>query len=223
MPELLLAIGIIAVLLALLLPAGVAMRQKARVVACQSNLRTIGQMLKAYENVNKGWIFPVKRDAFGVIGLGLNVPPHERWPTLVFEVDAVPHLPTYDMTAYATHVASKPQFDPAKYTPPVLKCPNDSKSRQAHSYVLNNHLADKGIKAGRAIKGISASEIVVAGEKRDNVWDYYMEYGDYDRVVDQFRHGGQTGSNYLYHDGHVTTVLPGEARRGIDPWLVTPK
>jgi prepilin-type N-terminal cleavage/methylation domain-containing protein/prepilin-type processing-associated H-X9-DG protein len=223
LPELLVVLGIIAVLIGMLLPAVISMRRKALGVACQSNLRTVGQMLRAYENENKGWIYPVQRDAFGVIGLGLNVPPHERWPMLVFKVGAAPLPATYDVAGYDMGKADEPQYDPAPYTPEVLTCPADPAARQAHSYVLNNHLADEGIKAGRTIKGISSSDIVVAGEKRDGARDYYMEYGDYERVVEPFRHGELAGSNYLYHDGHVSTVLPKDAKRGIDPWQVVPQ
>ena len=32
------------------------------------------------------------------------------------------------------------------------------------------------------------------------------------------RHGPKLGSNYLYFDGHVGTVLPNVAKTGMDPW-----
>ncbi len=48
-----------------------------------------------------------------------------------------------------------------------------------------------------------------------------MEYGDRGRTVEPYRHVASTGSSYLYHDAHVATVPPIEARRGIDPWQVT--
>jgi prepilin-type N-terminal cleavage/methylation domain-containing protein/prepilin-type processing-associated H-X9-DG protein len=221
LPELLVVIGIIAVLVALLVPAVSAVRRKSQTVACQANLRTVGQMLTAYQNDNGGWIFPVKKDAFGVIGLGLNVPPHERWPMLVFKVEGAPMPPAYDVAGYDMEKANEPQYDPKPYTPAVLLCPADPDALQAHSYVLNNHLADEGIKAGRTIKGVSSSDIVVAGEKKTTARDYYMEYGDYDRAVEPVRHGERSGSNYLYHDGHVATQMPNDAKRGIDPWDVT--
>jgi prepilin-type N-terminal cleavage/methylation domain-containing protein/prepilin-type processing-associated H-X9-DG protein len=220
LPELLVVIGIIVVLMALLIPAVSSVRRRAQSVNCQANLRTMGQMLAMYQADNGGWIFPVKRDAFGVIGLGLNVPPHERWPMLVFKVEGAPLPPSYDVAAYEMDKRNEPQYDPRPYTPAVLLCPGDLGSHQAHSYVLNNHLADEGIKAGRTIKGVNSADIIVAGEKRTVAPDYYMEYGEYDRAVEPFRHGQQNGSNYLYHDGHVSTVLPKDAKRGLDPWQV---
>ena len=221
--ELLVVIGIIAVLAGLLLPALAAVRRNARSVACQANLRTLGQVLAAYQNDNKGWVFPVQRDAFGVIGLGLNVPPHARWPMLVFKVEGAPLPPAYDVPGYDMSRRNEPQYDPRPYTPGVLLCPDDDGANQAHSYVLNNHLADEGIKAGRTVRGVSSSDIIVAGEKRTVARDYYMEYGDYDRVVEPFRHGERAGSNYLFLDGHAATTPPADARRGIDPWHVTPQ
>ena len=51
--ELLVVIGIIAVLVGILLPALGKARASARSLACQSNLRTIGQGLQIYAGANK--------------------------------------------------------------------------------------------------------------------------------------------------------------------------
>src|SRR4051812_21517062 len=57
--ELLVVLGIIAILLALLLPTLSRVRKHAHRVVCQSNLRTIGQLLLMYGNANAGWVYPV--------------------------------------------------------------------------------------------------------------------------------------------------------------------
>ncbi len=210
--------SLIVILLAILIPVVAKVRRGAQQAKCLANLRTIGQALVIYQNGHNGWAFPVKTDAFGVIGLGLNVPPHERWPMLVLPVPGASNPPPYDAGAYTMSDAKEPQYDPAQYTPPVLTCPSDDEPAMAHTYVLNNHLADEGIRVGKRVKGVSSSDIVVAGEKRTAAPDYYMEWGDYDRAVEPFRHGKATGSNYLYLDSHAAPALPADARRGIDPW-----
>jgi prepilin-type N-terminal cleavage/methylation domain-containing protein/prepilin-type processing-associated H-X9-DG protein len=55
--ELLVVIGIIAILLALLMPTFSRAREQAQSVACLSNLRQLGSAILMYTNDNKGW-FP---------------------------------------------------------------------------------------------------------------------------------------------------------------------
>jgi len=54
--ELLVVIGIIALLISVLLPSLAAARQQALTVACQSNLRQIGQLLFMYQQENRGFL-----------------------------------------------------------------------------------------------------------------------------------------------------------------------
>jgi prepilin-type processing-associated H-X9-DG protein/prepilin-type N-terminal cleavage/methylation domain-containing protein len=56
--ELLVVIGIIALLISMLLPALNKARRSANTVACASNLRQFGQMFALYANQNKGWLPP---------------------------------------------------------------------------------------------------------------------------------------------------------------------
>ena len=134
-------------------------------------------------------------------------------------IEGAPMPPPYNTAAYVGNPFRDPQFDPAPYTPPVCRCPCDVDPYMAHTYVLNNHLASRKIKAGKhgfVAKGVA--DVVVAGEKNSSSPDYLMEDGDFDSVVEKYRHGRSIGSNYLYMDSHVATARPKEAAAGIDPW-----
>jgi len=74
--ELLVVIGIIALLISILLPALSAARQHAASVSSLSNLRQLGLGLVAYVNDNRGW-YPVHSSAS-------SVKPRTRWADSIF-------------------------------------------------------------------------------------------------------------------------------------------
>jgi prepilin-type N-terminal cleavage/methylation domain-containing protein/prepilin-type processing-associated H-X9-DG protein len=76
--ELLVVIGIIAVLIGILLPALNAARQQAQTSACLSNLRQIGQGMQMYCNDYKGYVAPGMIREYPPGGRGL-----ESWATLL--------------------------------------------------------------------------------------------------------------------------------------------
>lgn len=77
--ELLVVIGIIALLIAMLMPSLQKARAQANRVACQSNLRQIGQSLLIYSNNWKGWVYPPG------LGADYTKPKDWRWPVWVFK------------------------------------------------------------------------------------------------------------------------------------------
>jgi prepilin-type N-terminal cleavage/methylation domain-containing protein len=223
--ELMVVIAIIAILMAILLPTLVNAQKQARKVECQSNLRTIGQILVAYMNENNGWLFPVGAEGFDgrPTTLGTNRAPNERWPMYggFKELKSAPHPPPWGTATYVESPYNPEKFPAKPYTPRVMQCREDPDAYEAHSYVLNKHLADKRIRYGsKNFGGLTSSEVIVMGEKITTERDYYMERADFNRVVEKYRHGVKGGSNYLHHDGHVDTKLPREALTGLDPWDV---
>jgi prepilin-type N-terminal cleavage/methylation domain-containing protein len=135
--ELLVVIGIIAVLLALLFPALANAQRAARTVACASNMRQLGQQMFMYANENRGHVIPMKEDPTadgGWRGLGTRLHPKERWPAVVFKIQG-PEPETND---------------PADYCPKIIICPADDEPFSAHTYALLNPPGVHGCKLGRA-------------------------------------------------------------------------
>jgi prepilin-type N-terminal cleavage/methylation domain-containing protein/prepilin-type processing-associated H-X9-DG protein len=187
--ELLVVIGIIAVLIALLMPALQAARKQALRTQCQSNMRQIGVALQIYSNEWRGWLYPPRR--------GATSPYDERWTMIVFK----------------------------KWNPPVMRCPADvDDPSEEHSYIINDHLYEAGIKAGDKVPNRTPSEMIVMGEKRSDWPDYYMDSDttrhrtDYYTRVEPWRHGLRVGSNYLFMDWHVEPRTEKQSIAGIDPW-----
>jgi hypothetical protein len=118
---------------------------------------------------------------------------HDVWPFIVFQQDS----------------------------PPILLCPNDPEPWFQHSYILNDHLRDHQIKYWStmySLHGLTPDQVIIMGEKVSTEKDYYMEPGDFDRLVEKYRHGMNYGSNYLMLDMHVQTMLPADAFGALDPW-----
>ncbi len=218
--ELIVVIGIIALLIALLLPALSGATRRAKGVVCASNMRQIGTQLFFYQNDNRGHLYPVGPPYPNGAPqfLGTNKPPHERWPTKVFTQEEYPE-PSYDASAYNMAGYDPVQFPAKPWRPDEMECPDDPEPYEAHSYVLNAHLTYWSIKASTtSYNGLTSPEVILLGEKVSLIRDYYMERRDFERVVEKYRHGERRGSNYLFLDNSVRTDGPSEALAGVDPW-----
>jgi prepilin-type N-terminal cleavage/methylation domain-containing protein/prepilin-type processing-associated H-X9-DG protein len=75
--ELLVVIGIIALLIGLLMPTLARARQQGNWIRCQSNMRQVGVALQTYLNDADGWMFPPLR--------GSGNAEDQRWTAFVFD------------------------------------------------------------------------------------------------------------------------------------------
>ncbi len=205
--ELLVVIGVIAILIGLLLPTMARVRQHANRIKCEANLRTIGQLLLIYANTYNGWVFPIgpgdPMDPAGsgnLCRMGAALPPEQRWPVYVKGLE--------------------------RYNHPLLLCPTDVDPVAEHSYALNWFLAQHHTRfhSGRgSLGGALPGEVVVMGEKRtDTNWYFVGSHDEYEDAADPWRHNTQLGSNYLFLDLHIAPMEPKFAEHGYDPWDAAP-
>ena len=194
--ELLVVIGIIAVLIAMLLPALSKAQAQAKWVKCKANLKQVGQYLLMYGNDNRGWIYPR--------GFGAGSPPDKRWPVYVFK-PAV--------------------YDPPIMFCPNDPDPMFEHSYILNDHIGENNMKF-GSKPPRGLTTadiVLMGEKV--NSQPDYYMNKVAEMGgqvttDYGLgKVELYRHGVRLGSNYLYLDMHVETFRRlGNLQGAADPW-----
>jgi prepilin-type N-terminal cleavage/methylation domain-containing protein/prepilin-type processing-associated H-X9-DG protein len=231
--ELLVVIGIIALLIAMLMPALTRARQHANSLKCKAQMRDIGFTLRMYGDEFRGVLFPIgeeylnpktNRIEWKTLGYEPSMPDlgrSRRWPVPAFRITDEYTNGTYDKT--------QPIQQVPVHNPEIMKCPTDVDPKEDHTYILNKYLAintERSVKLGGRVRdkngnGRSDSDVVLMGEKRISEPDYYMEAdpaSEFDRVVDPYKHGVKLGSNYLFLDSHVDVVPPKAILDGLDSW-----
>lgn len=224
--ELLVVIGIIALLISILLPALSKAKTAAAGAACASNLRQIGMALSLYATDNKGFLpRPASR------GMGWKYDDWIFWRTAAAATtplsDDLNRSPIAKYLGIVVTGAAKTA--PSDKLQTLLRCPADGNApgrEYPYSYTMNawfgctpptaatgtpNYDGDRRYKLAQVKR---SSEKMLLGEEKmpnDGRW-VVRDSGDQNHDDDMAFLHGQKG-NVLFCDFHVDRIAEGEVRK----------
>lgn len=218
--ELLVVIGIIALLISILLPALNKARESAKAVQCASNMRQVGLAFIMYAGEYKGWLPPAMSSAYRDNGLMPNGTDATTWVDLLINTK----LLVVKEGKYTN--SGNPWID--KYNIQVLQCPNQDASPWVSS-AANDYLTVWSYTVPYYIFGVDNVNGTQAGQYRPHkLTDLKMSSQTMLLVESQVgspyafpivfdpqglapegnygwdvRHNDNKSSNFLMADGHV--------------------
>jgi prepilin-type processing-associated H-X9-DG protein/prepilin-type N-terminal cleavage/methylation domain-containing protein len=225
--ELLVVIGVIAVLIAMLLPALNRARDSANTLQCMSNLRQLGTGLVMYGNDFRGAILP-SRLAWNWGTPGTQNPEWpDHWHSMLIDPERK-YLPGQGelFSAGAGVYKSRPLN--------VLTCPNDTfgmeltdaagrfvvmTNGKGLSYVSNrNYMKAGGSRKFVTVDRIAEALAITDGHSGDNEESMELVASQLDRLrFEGGRHAGRKRLNVLFLDGHVTAEPHSDVSNLSDP------
>jgi prepilin-type N-terminal cleavage/methylation domain-containing protein/prepilin-type processing-associated H-X9-DG protein len=214
--ELLVVIGIIALLIAILMPALASARRQAQAVACASNLKQIYNGMLMYANDYRGWLMPTigAGSSAGAANIG-----NPAWPMYLNNEEAT-------VTGWRAPINYIPSRE-------VFYCPSQNPRQTGGSfrgsYGMNGRMGSDvegnwwyvgptGVNYYRLFATFMAAEMYLVADNPLNSsgnQEYALLYNAF--ASPDFRHGNprnpETGAiNMLYHDGHVSMLLRSQVR-----------
>ena len=209
--ELLVVIGIIALLISILMPALSRVREGGNRIKCGANLRTIGQGLLLYANDNRG-IYPrtvasstsagftcftgaAATDPFGTGGPNPN------------DVSAALFLlvRNADLNPEVFICPSSNQEKDTLANQPANRRSNFTAEKNLSYSFANPYPADAAVGAGYKLNGNVAADLVIAADRNDG--DSVLTVVSNSAASEQrklnSRNHEQDGQNVLFNDGHV--------------------
>ena len=247
--ELLVVIGIIAILIAILLPALNKAREQAKIVQCLSNLKNVGLAFIMYTNTNAGWYpFPTSSQASPTQPTGSN-----KFGGTPIWFDAIDPYLGAKLGANRTGVAASRAFAAIKQDPIWETFPEKEPGgaqgnlkESSRTYKMNSHLrspntgrnATTGLPANGPIRQSfikESNKLIVVGDSA--AYDIYpfpaninatngrfsmqlSDLSDDGNAYPYLRHANS--ANMVFADGHAENCKFKLAPKNHDPGLVTP-
>jgi len=174
--ELLVVIGIIALLISILIPTLSRARQQAIGIKCAAQMKGIGQQILIYSSNNRGWLYPIHPD-LGNRGSGR--PENERCICYVFD-DKLRDGTLNTFNHFSHEVMKCPADDLAILDPPAPTNADVDPYGSHHSYNYNmssfpNQKPKKWLVYGKAVPRLSYSDVCLMVEKQQSVHDWHMD------------------------------------------------
>jgi len=220
--ELLVVIGIIALLISILLPALNAAKERANRVKCSSNLRQIGQGLLLYANDNKG-IYPRTPANTG----GSYTAFTQSAGSTATDPFGTPALGVNDVTAAMFLLVRNADINPEVFVCPSSNAEKDTlnnkpPNQRVNFYGINNlsysfanpYPNDAAIGAGYKLNGNVPADFAIAADRNDGdaiTTVTSNSAASEQKKINSKNHEGD-GENVLFNDGHCewsTTAFVG--------------
>jgi len=183
--ELLVVIGIIAVLMGILIPTLSRARQQGNGIKCAAQIKGIGQQILIYAQNNKGWLYPVRIDKSTTPptynNRGSGQPENERWICYVFD-DKMRDGSLNPQNHYSHEVMKCPVDDLAILDPPspINGDADPYGSHHSYVYVMSNFPSGttkpkQWLTYGKEVPHYTYSDVCLMGEKVQNVHDWHYD------------------------------------------------